>query len=128
MFGNYEDYLAKKAADSERDKQAVEAPAPSGPSEPSRAQPERSRKRVNPYKLQALAGKIEELESTIQTHETRVAVLAQMLASEELYRDYSLFRTTMEEHDRLQAELAGFMQKWEKLQSELAAMQPATDS
>ena len=81
-----------------------------------------------PYKLQALAGKIEELESTIQTHETRVAVLAQMLASEELYRDYSLFRTTMEEHDRLQEELAGFMQKWEKLQSELAAMQPATDS
>jgi hypothetical protein len=34
----------------------------------------------------------------------------------------------MEEHDRLQEELAQFMQKWEKLQSELAAMQPATDS
>jgi ATP-binding cassette subfamily F protein 3 len=127
-LGNYEDYLAKKAADSERDKQAVEAPAASGPSEPSGALPERPRKRVNPYKLQALAGKIEELESTIHTHETRVAVLAQMLASEQLYRDYSLFRTTMEEHDRLQEELAQFMQKWEKLQSELAAMQPATDS
>jgi hypothetical protein len=29
----------------------------------------------------------------------------------------------MEEHDRLQEELLDFMQKWEKLQSELAAMQ-----
>jgi hypothetical protein len=30
-----------------------------------------------------------------------------------------------EEHDRLQEELLDFMQKWEKLQSELAAMQLA---
>jgi hypothetical protein len=55
-------------------------------------------------------------------------VLARMLASEELYRDYALFRTTMEEHDRLHAELLDFMQKWEKLQSELAAMQLAAGS
>ena len=42
-----------------------------------------------------------------------------MLSSEELYRDYPLFRSTMEEHDRLQEELSGLMQRWEKLQSEL---------
>jgi ATP-binding cassette subfamily F protein 3 len=127
-LGNYEDYLAKKEADSERGKRAAEVPAATGGLEPGGAKRERSRRRVNPYKLQALAGKIEELEAAIHTHETRVAVLARMLASEELYRDYALFRTTMEEHDRLHAELLDFMQKWEKLQSELAAMQLAAGS
>ena len=122
-LGNYEDYLAKKETDSEQSKRAGEVPAAAGGSEQGAAKRERSRRRVNPYKLQALSGKIEELEAAIHTHETRVAVLAQMLASEELYRDYALFRTTMEEHDRLQEELLDFMQKWEKLQSELAAMQ-----
>ncbi len=42
-----------------------------------------------------------------------------MLSTEELYRDYPLFRATTEEHDRLQAELSGFMERWERLQAEL---------
>jgi ATP-binding cassette subfamily F protein 3 len=127
-LGNYEDYLAKKEADLEKGERPSEVPAATAGLEPGAAKRERSRRKVNPYKLQVLAGKIEELEAAIHTHETRVAVLAQMLASEELYRDYALFRTTMEEHDRLQEELLDYMQKWEKLQSELAAIQLAADS
>ncbi len=46
-----------------------------------------------------------------------------MLASEDLYRDYQLFRATMDEHDKLQQELNHFMEQWEKLQTELSALQ-----
>ena len=82
------------------------------------------KKKVNPFKIQQLAQRIGDMEAAIQTHETRIAVLAQMLASEELYRDYTLFRSTMEEHDRLQAELSRFMEQWEHLQTELSTLNP----
>jgi hypothetical protein len=52
-----------------------------------------------------------------------MAVLTQLLASEELYRDHQLFRTTMEEHDQLQHELAGFMAEWEKYHADLEDLQ-----
>jgi ATP-binding cassette, subfamily F, member 3 len=125
-LGNYEDYLAKKAAELEPKVAPHEAKDSNGAvisrSPDERAEQPRKRK-VNPYRIQALTQKIEGLEAEIQTHETRIAVLAKMLASEELYRDYTLFRSTMEEHDRLQAELARYMEEWEKLQSELSALQ-----
>ena len=125
-LGNYEDYLAKKTADLEledtvhhaRDVEGAAAPRGTG----EKAEPPRKRK-VNPYRIQALTQKIAGVEAEIQMHETRIAVLAKMLASEELYRDYTLFRSTMEEHDRLQAELARYMEDWEKLQTELSALQ-----
>jgi ATP-binding cassette subfamily F protein 3 len=126
-LGNYEDYLFKKQAEQERD-QAVAVGEPddevskrngNGPEAPGRAR----KRKVNPYKIQQLSEKIEGVEAAIHTHETRIAVLAQMLASEALYRDYQLFRTTMDEHDRLQQELNRFMEEWEKLQTELSALQ-----
>jgi ATP-binding cassette subfamily F protein 3 len=127
-IGNYEDYLYKKKAD----QQALESengqqergggrkPSP-GAEEPEAQAPKK--KKVNPYKIQQLVDRIAGVESAIQSHETRVAVLSQMLASSELYRDQQLFRTTLEEHDHLQEELAGFMEQWEKLQTELAELQ-----
>src|SRR5437867_791956 len=124
-LGNYEDYLAKKTDEEERRAQdsAVQgeqsatanetlARAASSGSRPSR-------KKVNPYKIQRLTQQIEEIEAAIQAHETRIATLAQMLSTEELYRDYTLFRTTMDEHDRLGQELAELMRQWEGLQAEL---------
>ena len=125
-LGNYEDYLAKKASELERKDATQEAKDAGGTAIPraagERAEQPRKRK-VNPYKIQALTQKIEGIEAEIQTHETRIAVLAKMLASEELYRDYTLFRSTMEEHDRLQAELTRYMEEWEKLQAELSSLQ-----
>jgi ATP-binding cassette subfamily F protein 3 len=125
-LGNYEDYLAKKAADLELKDSGHEGKAPGGPASPrtggEREEQPRKRK-VNPYRIQALTQQIESIEAAIQTYETRIAVLGKMLASEELYRDYTLFRSTMEEHDRLQAELARYMEDWEKLQTELSALQ-----
>lgn len=126
-LGNYEDYLFKKQAEQERD-QAVATGEPddevskrngNGPEAQGRAR----KRKVNPYRIQQLSEKIEGVEAAIHTHETRIAVLAQMLASEALYRDYQLFRTTMDEHDRLQQELNRFMEEWEKLQTELSALQ-----
>ena len=67
--------------------------------------------------------RIDKLEGQIQVHETRIAVLNRMLASEELYRDHQLFRSTMEEHDGLQAELDRFMEQWERLNSEMESLQ-----
>ena len=67
--------------------------------------------------------RIEKLEERIHLHETRIAVLNQMLSSEELYRDQQLFRSTMEEHDGLQAELTRSMEQWETLHLELEALQ-----
>jgi len=125
-LGNYEDYLAKKASELERKDATQEAKDAGGTAIPraagERAEQPRKRK-VNPYRIQALTQKIEGIEAEIQTHETRIAVLAKMLASEELYRDYTLFRATMEEHDRLQAELTRYMGEWEKLQAELSSLQ-----
>jgi hypothetical protein len=43
--------------------------------------PTHSRKKVNPHKIQQLAERIEAVEAAIHTHETRIAALAQMLAS-----------------------------------------------
>ena len=131
-LGNYEEYLDKKKAmaeaarpQPERPKQPRAAEAPNGKPKASGAQNGGGadrKKKTNPLKLQALEAKIGEIESTIQSHETRIAVLAARLATEELYRDYPLFRATMDEHDQLKQELDGMMASWEKLQAELAAL------
>ena len=125
-LGNYEDYLFKKA-ELEKE-QAAQPENPALGSAPSRAdepdvQPGLKKKRVNPYKIQQAKERIEQLEGQIQLHETRIAVLTQLLASEELYRDHQFFRTTMEEHDTLQQELTQYMDQWEKLHSELEELQ-----
>ena len=131
-LGNYEDYLAKKKSESET---AGGVPAPaeesraesSAPGRDRSAARERSRRKVNPIRIQHLSEKIDDLEAAIHTHETRIAALGQRLATEELYRDYTLFRATMDEHARLQEELAAFMAEWEKLQAELALMKDANE-
>ncbi|MCL2878546.1 MAG: ATP-binding cassette domain-containing protein, partial [Acidobacteria bacterium] len=96
--GNYEDYLFKKT---EQEKAAAEsavsAAVQSSPAETAAAQTaappaEIRKKKVNPYKIKQLTDQIEKLEGQIHLHETRIAVLNQMLASEELYRDHQLFR------------------------------------
>jgi len=125
-LGNYEDYLARKKSELERAEQAgSEVPAESAARERG-GEPvtvgRAKRKKVNPYRIQFLTEQIESVEAEIHAHETRIATLAQMLASEELYRDYTLFRTTMDDHDQLQEELAQLMHKWEELQSELSSL------
>jgi ATP-binding cassette subfamily F protein 3 len=119
-LGNYEDYLYKKKSEMAAGQQSEREPETAAPERESLAPRERTRKKVNPYKIQQLTEKIERVESAIHTHETRIAALAQRLASEDLYRDYALFRAAMEEHEQLQGELARFMQEWENLQSDLA--------
>ncbi|MBN1571394.1 MAG: ABC-F family ATP-binding cassette domain-containing protein [Acidobacteria bacterium] len=125
-LGNYEDYLLKKA-DLEKVKavrlETPPAEAFSSQAEASDAQPGMKRKKVNPYKIRQVKERIGEVESTIQTHETRIAVLTRLLASEALYRDHQLFRTTMEEHDRLQEELSLYLEQWEMLHSELEELE-----
>jgi ATP-binding cassette subfamily F protein 3 len=131
-LGNYEDYLAKKKTEQEA-ANGVATPARAPLSEsPARgrengAARERPRKKVNPIRIQQLTEKIDGVEAAIHTHETRIAALAQLLATEELYRDYTLFRTTMDEHAQLQEELTSFMEEWEKLQSELTQMKDANE-
>jgi ATP-binding cassette subfamily F protein 3 len=121
-LGNYEDYLEKKKVEQDAVQEPeVRIPAASKPSEePPR---DRTRRKVNPYKIQELTGRIAKVESAIQTHETRIAVLARMLSTEELYRDYILFRETMAEHERLQRELDQYMAEWEELQTALKVLQ-----
>ena len=114
-LGTYEDYLARKRA--ETSSSSVEA-APESLREELEPAPVK-RRRVNPYKIREVEEQIGALEGEIDSHETRIAVLSQMLASEELYKDYTLFRSTMDEHERLQAELAEMMRKWESLQATL---------
>jgi ATP-binding cassette, subfamily F, member 3 len=121
-LGNYEDYVARKKAETTAPSAPVaqepEATAAAAPAEDAPAR----RKRVNPIRVRELQSRIVELEGEIASHETRVAVLARMLSSEELYKDYPLFRSTMDEHDHLQAELTERMARWEQMQSELEAM------
>jgi chromosome segregation ATPase len=99
-----------------------ETPPESGCEEPD-ASTGVKKKKVNPYKIRKIKDQIEQLEGQIQLHETRIAVLTQLLASEELYRDHQLFRSTMEEHDRLQGELTQLMEQWEMLNSEIQSLQ-----
>ncbi len=125
-LGNYEDYLLKKA-EMEKDR-AARDPVPGQEAVPSGdggmgIQLEARKKRVNPFKIRQKQEQIERLEGQIQSHETRIAVLTQLLSTEELYRDHQLFRATMEEHDRLQAELNQYMEQWETLHSEMEALQ-----
>ena len=127
--GNYEDYLFRKA---EQEKAAAEAAAAvSAQNSPvataallaADAPPaEVRKKKVNPYKIKQITDQIEKLEGQIQLTETRVAVLNQMLASEELYRDHLLFRTTMDEHNQLEKDLGIYMAEWEQLNSELETL------
>ncbi len=125
-LGNYEDYLFKKA-EAERTQASVpESALPeTRPSNGEEAETQSAirKKKVNPIRIQQVKDKIEGVEGKIHLHETRIAVLTQLLASEALYRDHQLFRTTMEEHDQLQQELNGFMEEWEKLNTALAALQ-----
>jgi ATP-binding cassette subfamily F protein 3 len=123
-LGNYEDYLARKTAEPE-----AQAGPPGDPGKgtgaPVRAEAasrERGKKRVNPYKVKEVSDRIEAVEAAIHTHEARIAALAQRLATEELYRDYTLFRATIEEHQQLEGELSRFMEEWERLQGELSRL------
>jgi ATP-binding cassette, subfamily F, member 3 len=124
-LGNYEDYLIKKAeiekAQAVQSEKPVSAATQAGREE-SDLLPSAPKKKVNPYRIQRVREQIEELEGKIHLYETRIAVLTQMLASEELYRDHQLFRTTMEEHDQLQQELSQLMGQWERLQSDLETL------
>jgi len=121
-MGNYEDYLFKKEGmekvQAERTEQPVPMESQSGIDETVSPSGLR-KKKLNPYKLQRIREQIEQIEGQIQLHETRIAVLTQLLASEELYRDHQLFRTTMDEHDQLQQELNRFMEQWERLHSDM---------
>ena len=124
-LGNYEDYLYRKA---EQEKATATQPekndadAPNQPAAEGNGQAAR-KKKVNPYRIQQAKLQIEQLEGKIQLHETRIAVLNQMLASEELYRDHQLFRATMEEHEKLQRELDQYLEEWERLHAGLDALQ-----
>jgi len=126
--GSYEDYLYRKA---EQEKTAADAvPARSSAAEaitPQAVAPpaEVRKKKVNPYKIKQLADQIEKLEGRIALYETRIAVLNQMLSSEELYRDHQLFRTTMEEHDRLEKDLGACMAEWERLNFDMETLRIA---
>ncbi len=126
-LGNYEDYLFKKSeqekAEAAQQENARGNRSPQPVVEQGQTEPGIKKKKVNPYKIQQAKLRIERLEGQIQSHETRVAVLNQMLASEELYRDHQLFRSTMEEHDKLQHELEGYLAEWESLHSELDGLQ-----
>jgi ATP-binding cassette subfamily F protein 3 len=121
-LGNYEDYLARKTAEAAGGVSAGEPEVEEG-RRAEAAPRERLRRKVNPYKIQEIAARIAEVESVIQTHETRIAVLARMLSTEELYRDYALFRETMDEHEKLRSELEAHMAEWERLQSEISRLQ-----
>jgi ATP-binding cassette subfamily F protein 3 len=125
-LGNYEDYLVRKAelgrGQSVQPENSTSVAPRSGGNEAD-ARSGLRKKRVNPYKIRQIKNQIETLEGQIQSHETRIAVLNQLLASEDLYRDYPLFRTTLEEHDQLQQELDEFINQWESLQSKLATLQ-----
>lgn len=121
-LGNYEDYLLKKA-ELERAQQPGISDAVPSDDTPQQQQPAARKKKVNPYRIQQLRSQIEQLEGQIDLHETRIAVLNKMLASEELYRDHQLFRSTMEEHEKLQGELSGFMEQWESLHGSLEALE-----
>ena len=127
--GNYEDYLYKKAELEKAAAAVVEMAASRNSSvetavssnTPAPAAEVR-KKKVNPYKIKQITDQIEKLEGQIQLHETRIAVLNQMLASEELYRDHQLFRVTMNEHDQLEKDLSVCMSEWERLNSDLEAL------
>ncbi len=122
-LGNYEAYLFKKKAEAEHAQAgATVAPENLTREEAAEKRARPGRRKPNPYKIQELTEKIARVEAAIASHETRVEVLSQMLASKELYRDYALFRATMDEHEGLQEELALFMREWEKLQNELDAL------
>jgi ATP-binding cassette, subfamily F, member 3 len=119
-LGNYEDYLFKKESLEKQEIQSEQpvAETPTHQSETDLA-PGSKKKKTNPIKIQQVRNQIEQIEGQIQLYETRIAVLTETLASEALYRDHQLFRSTMDEHDRLQEELRRFMEKWEQLHSEL---------
>lgn len=126
-LGNYEDYIHKKEfnnilKESPPEDESGQPASPSGKDSPKNRS-DFGRKKVNPYKIRHTKEKIEQLEAKIQLNETRISVLTQMLASEELYRDHQLFRSTMEEHDQLQKDLTRFMDQWEKLNSELELLE-----
>jgi ATP-binding cassette subfamily F protein 3 len=125
-LGNYEDYVFKKSEQDKVESARLAASATETASLPKSecdTQPSLKKRKVNPFKIQQVKDKIDQIEGNIQVHETRIAVLTQMLASEELYRDHLLFRSTMDEHDRLQQELRQFMEQWEILHAELEELQ-----
>jgi ATP-binding cassette, subfamily F, member 3 len=121
-LGNYEDYLFKKADLEKQEIRTEHVPEESAPANRT-MQDSTKKKKTNPIKIQQMKSQIEQVEGKIQLHETRIAVLNEMLASEALYRDHQLFRSTMDEHDRLQEELNSFMEKWEQLHSSLESIE-----
>src|SRR5262249_9794936 len=119
-LGNYEDYLKKKETLAEAARPAPEPAAAAAGGNGSAPPRERAKRKANPFRVRTLETQIAEIEDRIAGHETQIATLSQRLASEDLYRDYPLFRTTLDEHDRLEEELKDLLQRWEKLQDELA--------
>ena len=124
--GNYEDYLFKKEVldkEASIESESEVSPAPQSSEKKLDDQPGTHKKKANPIKIRLIKEKIEGLEGKIHLHETRIEVLNKLLATEELYRDHQLFRSTMEEHDQLQQELNKLMNQWEEMHAELESLE-----
>ncbi|MEJ2109417.1 MAG: ATP-binding cassette domain-containing protein, partial [Acidobacteriota bacterium] len=127
-LGNYEDYLRKKSEMEPGKRETAETTMDRTPeygepdSEMEPVAEKEQKKRVNPIKVRQMQERLERIEEKIHLNETRIAVLNQMLASEELYRDQQLFRSAMQEHDDLQSELVRLMDEWEKRQREFDSL------
>src|SRR5438552_10265413 len=76
-LGNYEDYLYKKKLMAEAEEKPGKEPEREIKPEAAHGARGRAKRKVNPFKIQALTGKIGEVESAIQSHEGRIATLAQ---------------------------------------------------
>ncbi len=107
VYGNYDTYerlrAQQTAAEVEKTerKKVLAKPALTPPSTGKR-------KRQFPFR------KLDDLESEIATHEARVAVLEQLLASGDLYRDANAVRDTMKEFEDTKETLQRLYAHWEE--------------
>jgi ATP-binding cassette subfamily F protein 3 len=121
-LGNYEEFLAAKAAKGEGGHSAlrvetsaagVVAALPADREERRRGHEERKEaQRLEKRRQKELA----EVESQIESKETELAELEQQMADPELYRDAPRWREVSLRHEALREAIAGLYARWEALQ------------
>ena len=108
--GNYEDFLARKAANGKG--HVTEAEAPPEKRDKEAAIRERERRRSAVREERKKARRLEELEKTIHETEARLRDLETSLSDPDLYKEGQAARELVTKHRALKAELEELYDRW----------------
>jgi len=129
-LGNYDDFLARRAAGATREapqptRQAAIAPASPDPAQPARAKPDKGERLALRERKKAhdrVKRRAQKLEEQIQQAESQLVSLGWKLDHPEIASDAERLQQLVDERAQVQQAIDDLYREWERLTDELAAL------